>query len=44
MVGDNYDLDVLAARAAGLSAIHRDWSATTPSPSDRISTLRDLLT
>lgn len=45
MVGDNYDLDVLAARAAGLSAVHLDRSADrTEPPSDRITTLHDLLT
>ena len=45
MVGDNYELDVLAARAAGLSAIHLDRSADRSEPAgDRISTLHDLLT
>jgi putative hydrolase of the HAD superfamily len=44
MVGDNYDLDVLAARAAGLTAIHLDRSAN-PAQTARgtISTLHDLL-
>ena len=45
MVGDNYELDVLAARAAGPSAIHLDRFADRPEPTgDRISTLHDLLT
>lgn len=46
MVGDNYDLDVLAARAAGLlSAINLDLSANRTQPaSDPIRTLNDLLT
>ncbi len=44
MVGDNYEIDVLGARAAGLPAVHLDRSAECPEPdSDRISTLRDLL-
>jgi putative hydrolase of the HAD superfamily len=43
MVGDNYDFDVLAARAAGLSAIHLDRSAASSAPAEGlISTLRDL--
>lgn len=43
MVGDNYALDVLAARAAGLRAIHldRNGSATTPD-SARIRSLDQL--
>ncbi len=45
MVGDNYELDVLAARAAGLSAIHLDRPADRSEPtSGRITTLHDLLT
>lgn len=32
MVGDNYDLDVLAARAAGLRAIHLDRTGAHPIP------------
>jgi putative hydrolase of the HAD superfamily len=44
MVGDNYEIDVLGARAAGLSAIHLDRSARHPDPDrERISTLNDLL-
>jgi putative hydrolase of the HAD superfamily len=35
MVGDNYELDVLAARAAGLAAIHLDRSAHRSEPADR---------
>jgi len=43
MVGDNYELDVVAARAAGLSAIHLARSATCPGPGgDRVTTLHDL--
>jgi putative hydrolase of the HAD superfamily len=41
MVGDNYELDVVAARAAGLSAIHLDRAATG-STTAAISTLTDL--
>jgi putative hydrolase of the HAD superfamily len=45
MVGDNYEIDVAAARAAGLRAIHLDRSADRAEPAgDRISTLDDLLT
>lgn len=45
MVGDNYEIDILGARAAGLSAIHLDRSARRPGPDrERISTLNDLLT
>jgi putative hydrolase of the HAD superfamily len=45
MVGDNYEIDVAAARAAGLRAIHLDRSADRAEPvGDRISTLDDLLT
>jgi putative hydrolase of the HAD superfamily len=44
MVGDNYEIDVLGARAAGLSAIHLDRSGRHPGPDqERISTLNDLL-
>jgi putative hydrolase of the HAD superfamily len=44
MVGDNYEIDILGARAAGLSAIHLDRSARHPGPDrERISTLNDLL-
>jgi putative hydrolase of the HAD superfamily len=44
MVGDNYELDVLAARPAGLQAIQLDRSADRAEPADdRISTLHDLL-
>jgi putative hydrolase of the HAD superfamily len=43
MVGDNYHFDVLAARAAGLSAIHLDRTAAqSASAGGRISTLLDL--
>lgn len=44
MVGDNYDLDVVAARSAGLTAIHLDRYGNQAHASDRISTLHDLLT
>lgn len=44
MVGDNYEVDVLGALAAGLSAVHLDRSADSSAPdSDRIGTLHDLL-
>ncbi len=42
MVGDNYELDVLSAQAAGLSAIHLDRSGPVESASGRITTLDDL--
>lgn len=43
MVGDNHDLDVLAARAAGLRAVHLDRNASAQSPdSDRIFSLSEL--
>jgi len=32
MVGDNYETDILGARAAGLSAIHPDRSAERSGP------------
>jgi putative hydrolase of the HAD superfamily len=35
MVGDNYELDVLAARAAGLRGIHLDRTGTHPTPDDQ---------
>ncbi|WP_306209772.1 HAD family hydrolase [Actinoplanes sp. RD1] len=42
-VGDNYALDVLGARAAGLRAIHLDRLARGPyDETHRITTLRDL--
>ena len=44
MVGDNYEIDVLGARAAGLSAIHLHRSARHPGPDqESISTLSHLL-
>ncbi len=44
MVGDNYEVDVLGARAAGLPAIHLDRAGRHPEvPGERISTLNDLL-
>lgn len=44
MVGDNYDLDVLAARAAGLRAIHLDRGGTHPTPdSQRIRSLDEAI-
>jgi putative hydrolase of the HAD superfamily len=44
MVGDNYEVDILGARAAGLSAIHLDRLAEHPETNnERISTLHDLL-
>jgi putative hydrolase of the HAD superfamily len=43
MVGDNYDFDVLAARAAGLSAVHLARSAGQAAPAeDSITTLHEL--
>jgi putative hydrolase of the HAD superfamily len=43
MVGDNYAVDVLGARAAGLAAIHLDRSGRYPEAAgERISTLNDL--
>ncbi|MDP9182728.1 MAG: HAD family hydrolase [Actinomycetota bacterium] len=43
MVGDNYELDVLAARGAGLQAVHLDRAGTHCVPdSDRVRTLADL--
>jgi putative hydrolase of the HAD superfamily len=45
MVGDNYDLDVLGARAAGMRAIHLDRAGGHPSPDDeRVRSLADLRT
>jgi putative hydrolase of the HAD superfamily len=42
-VGDRYDLDVLAARAAGLRAVHLDRSGEGPTDEPmRIGSLRDL--
>lgn len=42
-VGDRYDLDVVAARAAGLSAVHLDRRAAGPhDEADRITSLRQL--
>jgi putative hydrolase of the HAD superfamily len=44
MVGDNYELDVAAARAAGLRAIHLDRSvAGSAAAADSIGSLDDLL-
>ncbi|BBH63920.1 haloacid dehalogenase [Actinoplanes sp. OR16] len=44
-VGDNHAFDVLAARAAGLRAVHLDRSATGPAEETRrISTLDELAT
>jgi phosphoglycolate phosphatase-like HAD superfamily hydrolase len=44
MIGDNYELDVLAARAAGLPAVQLDRSASHSRPGgDRISTLHHVL-
>jgi putative hydrolase of the HAD superfamily len=43
MVGDNYEIDILAARAAGLTAVHLDRGGRRPEPDPaRISTLADL--
>ena len=43
MVGDDYDLDVIAARKAGLYAVHLDRLAVRPAPDPlRISTLLDI--
>lgn len=43
MIGDNYELDVLAARAAGLQAIHLDRRGDHPAyEPGRIATLADL--
>lgn len=42
-VGDRYDVDVLAARAAGLGAVHLDrYDEGPPEEPCRIGTLRDL--
>ena len=42
-VGDRHDLDVVAARAAGLRAVHLDRrDAGPPDEPERITTLRDL--
>ena len=42
-VGDRHDLDVVAARAAGLRAVHLDRDgAGPPGPHPRITTLRSL--
>ena len=44
MVGDNYDLDVVAARAAGLRAIHVDRAGAHPTPDlERVQTLDGVL-
>jgi putative hydrolase of the HAD superfamily len=44
MVGDNYELDVLAARAAGLRGIHLDRAGTHSTPdSQRIRSLDEAL-
>jgi putative hydrolase of the HAD superfamily len=43
MVGDNYEVDVLGARAAGMPAIHLDRSEGVRASHDRINTLQDLL-
>jgi putative hydrolase of the HAD superfamily len=44
MVGDNYDLDVLAARAAGLRGMHLDRAGTHPIPdSERIRSLDEAI-
>jgi putative hydrolase of the HAD superfamily len=43
MVGDNYDLDVLGARAAGLQAIHLDRKRAETRPErSRITSLHEL--
>lgn len=43
MVGDNYEIDILGARSAGLPAVHLDRSAACSAPDrERISTLNDL--
>lgn len=45
MVGDNYDLDVVAARNAGLRGIHLDRAGTHPTPdSQRIRSLDEAIT
>jgi putative hydrolase of the HAD superfamily len=44
-VGDRYDLDVIAAREAGLRAVHLDRAGQRPGPGDelaRIPSLREL--
>jgi len=42
-IGDRYDLDILAARAAGLNAVHLDRARTRPDDEPRrIHTLADL--
>lgn len=42
-VGDNYDLDVVAARGAGLAAVHLDRAGAGPlGEAERITTLADL--
>lgn len=44
MVGDNYELDVVPARAAGLAAVHLDRSLVGPAATgDPIGSLHDLL-
>jgi putative hydrolase of the HAD superfamily len=44
MVGDNYEVDVAAAQAAGLQAIHLDRSSAGPSTGgDALGSLHDLL-
>jgi putative hydrolase of the HAD superfamily len=44
MVGDNLELDVVGARAAGLQAIHLDRSLVgSPAAADTIGSLHDLL-
>jgi putative hydrolase of the HAD superfamily len=44
MVGDNYEIDILAARAAGLTAVHLDRAGRHPEPDpERISSLDGLL-
>jgi putative hydrolase of the HAD superfamily len=44
MVGDNYEIDILAARAAGLTAVHLDRAGQHPEPDpSRIRTLDTLL-
>jgi putative hydrolase of the HAD superfamily len=43
-VGDDYEVDVLAARAAGLGAVYLDRVGTRPmTEHNRITTLAELL-
>ncbi len=43
MVGDNWQLDIVAARAAGWRAVHLDRKGEGPAASDRIRSLGELL-